>query len=231
MMATTVTSSQLHSSPPPIISARNSIALQNGTPKPAKPQGTSTPRVDLEEIYTALKASIGDNWQQYKATIAEFVMGKRNQREVAWIIDPFLRGDSHREHLHNQLIMAIFANAQRDPPEHPGVASWVAANDKPTAAAKPITGDASEQRLKMEIMQIPARERHRLKNLPEVSSGYVARTPVASTMLTSRRIQQMDSSNALLQKQTVYRSSCLTRKPHQRVATPEQVRGRPAFKS
>ena len=66
--------------------------------------------------------------------------------------------------------MALFANAQRDPPDQPGVASWVAANDKPTTAAKPVTGDAAEQKLKSEVMQLPARERHRLKNLPEVSN-------------------------------------------------------------
>ena len=87
---------------------------------------------------------------------------------MAWIIDPFLKGDSQKESLHNQLILAIFANAQRDPPDLPGVASWVAANDKPTTQSKPVTGDAAEQRLKLEIMKLPARERHRLKALQEV---------------------------------------------------------------
>jgi transcriptional coactivator HFI1/ADA1 len=95
-------------------------------------------------------------------------IGKRNQAELAWIVDPFLRGEPQRESLHNQLIMALFANTQREPPDMPGVASWVAANDKPTAAAKPVTGDAAELRLKTEVMQLSARERHRMKNLQEV---------------------------------------------------------------
>ena len=87
-----------------------------------------------------------------------------------WILDPFIKGDSVRESLHNQMITAIFANSQRDPPELPGVAMWVAANDKPTTQSKPVSGDAAEQRLKSEIMQLQARERHRLKSLQEVCS-------------------------------------------------------------
>ncbi len=86
------------------------------------------------------------------------------------MVDPFLRGDPHREQLHNQLLLALFANTQREPPDQPGVATWVAANDKPAAATKPVSGDAEERRLKSEIMHVPARERHRLKALQEVRS-------------------------------------------------------------
>jgi transcriptional coactivator HFI1/ADA1 len=90
-----------------------------------------------------------------------------------WIVDPFLRGDPQREQLHNQLILAVFANAQRDAPDQSGVASWVAANDKPTAQTKPVSGDEAERRLKQEVMALPARERHRLKQLTEVSFAAV----------------------------------------------------------
>lgn len=134
----------------------------------AKPSTPIPPRVDLEPIYTQLKASIGDNWPLYKTSVSEFVMGKRNQAELDWIIGPFMNGQVQRQALHNQLIVALFANAHRDPPEQAGVASWVAANDKPTAAVKPVTGDAAEQKLKSEIMHLPPRERHRVKNLAEV---------------------------------------------------------------
>lgn len=43
----------------------------------------------------------------------------------------------------------------------------MSANDKPTASSKPVTGDAAELRLKTEIMNLPARERHRLKAIQE----------------------------------------------------------------
>jgi len=48
-----------------------------------------------------------------------------------------------------------------------GLASWVSANDKPTAntGAKPVTGDAAERRLKGEVMQLPNRDRRRIKDL------------------------------------------------------------------
>lgn len=48
-----------------------------------------------------------------------------------------------------------------------GVASWVSANDKPTtgAGSKPVSGDAAEQRLKAEVMQLSSRDRRRLKDI------------------------------------------------------------------
>ena len=98
--------------------------------------------------------------------------GKRNQAEFTWIIDPYLKGNPVREFLHNQLIMSVFTNSQRDPPDELGVASWVSANDKPTTATKQVIGDAAEIRLKEEIMQLPPRERHRLKQLTEVGQAW-----------------------------------------------------------
>ena len=78
------------------------------------------------------------------------------------------------EHLHNQLVSAIYGNVTREMPDH-GVASWVSANDKPTAGAgsKPVTGDAAEQRLKTEVMQLPSRDRRRLKDLSQNEVGDV----------------------------------------------------------
>ena len=70
-------------------------------------------------------------------------------------------------HLHNRLIVAMYANVTRDLPDQP-VASFVSANDMPTNVSKPVSGDAAEQRLKMEIMQLPLRDRRRLKDIPEV---------------------------------------------------------------
>ena len=72
------------------------------------------------------------------------------------------------EHLHNQLIAAIYGNVTREMPDH-GVATWVSANDKPTtgAGSKPVSGDAAEQRLKTEVMQLPSRDRRRLKDLTQ----------------------------------------------------------------
>jgi transcriptional coactivator HFI1/ADA1 len=115
--------------------------------------------------------------------------GKRNQAETAWIVDPFLKGDPVREQLHNQLILAIFSNAQREPPDQPGVASWVAANDKPTTTTKPITGDAAEQRLKTEIMHLPPRERRRIRKLEAVCLFFLSNlsNPVRMIRMASKK--------------------------------------------
>ena len=93
-----------------------------------------------------------------------------------------MTADPNIEHLHNQLIAGIFANVGRDLPE-PGVAPWVSANDKPTVLAKPVSGDAAEQRLKTEIMRLPARDRRRLKEVPDVSGGTLLQ-PITSSFLT-----------------------------------------------
>jgi transcriptional coactivator HFI1/ADA1 len=96
-------------------------------------------------------------------------IGQLNQAELSARIDSFLvtpTGDI--EHLHNQLVAAIYGNVTREMPDH-GVASWVSANDKPTtgAGSKPVSGDAAEQRLKTEVMQLPSRDRRRLKDLSQ----------------------------------------------------------------
>jgi transcriptional coactivator HFI1/ADA1 len=89
--------------------------------------------------------------------------------ELSARIDSFLITPAGEiEHLHNQLIAAIYGNVTREMPDQ-GVASWVSANDKPTtgAGSKPVSGDAAEQRLKTEVMQLPARDRRRLKDLSQ----------------------------------------------------------------
>lgn len=93
--------------------------------------------------------------------------GHLNQAELSSRIDHFIIADSSKEHLHNQLISAIYGNVTRDLPDQ-AVASWVSANDKPTNVSKPVTGDVAEQRLKMEVMCLPPRDRRRLKDIPEV---------------------------------------------------------------
>ncbi|KAL8930849.1 MAG: hypothetical protein Q9208_000390 [Pyrenodesmia sp. 3 TL-2023] len=132
------------------------IAKTNGvagpsTTKAPKPSNAAQ-RIDLEPLYTNLKA----------------VIGYLNQNELSLRIDHFLCADPNTEHLHNQLIAAIYGNVLREIPDQ-GVAPWVSANDKPAPLSKPLAGDEAEQRLKREIMQLPARDRRRIKEVPDVS--------------------------------------------------------------
>ncbi|ORY57251.1 transcriptional regulator of RNA polII, SAGA, subunit-domain-containing protein [Pseudomassariella vexata] len=125
-------------------------------------------RIDLEPLYTALKSAIGsEQWTIYKESTTQFILGRLNQAEYSERIDPILASpNGERDHLHNQLLAAIYGNLTREMPDL-GLAPWVSANDKPTAGvgAKPITGDAAERRLKGEVMQLPSRDRRRIKEL------------------------------------------------------------------
>jgi transcriptional coactivator HFI1/ADA1 len=106
-------------------------------------------------------------------------IGKLDQTELSQEIDHFLITPTGEiEHAHNQLISAIYANVTREMPDH-GVASWVSANDKPIVGtgSKPVSGDAAEQRLKTEVMQLPSRDRRRIKDLAQNDVRY----PWAST--------------------------------------------------
>ena len=96
-------------------------------------------------------------------------IGGLNQEELCFEINYFVAADPSVEHLHNQLISGIYGNVGRDAPE-PGVAPWVSANDKPTMVSKPVSGDAAEQRLKTEVMQLPGKDRRRLKHIAEVQA-------------------------------------------------------------
>lgn len=168
----------------------------NGANPPLTLKTTKSPntaqRIDLEPLYTSLKAAIGEHWGNYKEALSLFLLGTcasflglalqleqsvsnqkpitghLNQNEVSLRIDHYVTVDPLTLHLHNQLISAIYGNVLRDLPDQ-GVAPWVSANDKPVVLSKPVSGDAAEQRLKTEVMQLPARERRRLKEVPDVS--------------------------------------------------------------
>ncbi|KAI9048646.1 hypothetical protein LZ554_007477 [Drepanopeziza brunnea f. sp. 'monogermtubi'] len=161
--------SALFSQPKPILHPPKVV----NTSAPSAPKVSKSnhvpPRIDLEPLYTALKSAIAEHWGVYKESISLFVSGQLNQKELSARIDGFLVTPTGEiEHLHNQLIAAIYANVTREMPDH-GVASWVSANDKPTmgAGSKPVSGDAAEQRLKTEVMQLPSRDRRRLKDLSQ----------------------------------------------------------------
>ena len=97
-----------------------------------------------------------------------YLPGHLSLQEFTRQTDHFIAIDPVREHMHNQLLCAIHTNVFRDAPDA-NVAAWVSANDKPNVGVtKPVSGDAEEQRLKTEVMQLPPRVRHRLKAIKDV---------------------------------------------------------------
>lgn len=147
-------------------------------------------RINLEPIYTQLKAALGDGWTEYKAALSAFVLGSLNQAELSWVLQPLLypapsvvaSADSGKSlvstlTLHNTLLAALYANTLRDAPPS-DVASWVVATDKPTSTTKNAGAgaggnDQMEELLKKEVMGMPARERKRIKALNKrVKTGH-----------------------------------------------------------
>lgn len=96
-------------------------------------------------------------------------LGRLNQAEYSERIDPIISSQhGDKEHLHNQLLAALYANVTREMPDQ-GLAPWVSANDKPAigTGAKPVSGDAAERRLKGQVMLLPSRDRRRIKDLQQ----------------------------------------------------------------
>lgn len=58
----------------PILPPKTIGASAPGIVKPSKALHVP-PRIDLEPLYMALKAAVGDNWGSYKESISLFVMG------------------------------------------------------------------------------------------------------------------------------------------------------------
>ncbi|EFZ00650.1 transcriptional regulator of RNA polII, SAGA, subunit family protein [Metarhizium robertsii] len=152
----------------PTLSNKTLSITAPGSGKPVKTSQIIPARIDLEPVYSALKGAIGgEKWLVYKESTTEFLTGRLSQAEYSERIDPILADNNgERDHLHNQLIAAILGNVTREMPDQ-GLAPWVSANDKPIpgAGSKPVTGDAAERRLKGEVMQLPPRDRRRIKDL------------------------------------------------------------------
>lgn len=147
---------------------------------------TAVERINLEPIYTQLKAALGESWNDYKAALGAFVKGGLNQAELTWVLQPLLtpmqiqivvpgqdssNKSSSTLHLHNQLLTAIYSNTLRDVPATE-VAPWVVATDKPSNTAKSSgagggANDKAEERLKREIMNFHPRDRQRIKALKD----------------------------------------------------------------
>ncbi|KAF3914837.1 hypothetical protein ABW20_dc0104071 [Dactylellina cionopaga] len=133
---------------------------------PLKPGVKLPPRVDVENIYISLRESLGDDWGAYSDAVRSFFRGLTNRTELTRIVEPFLQ-KPETQRLHNQFFLTVHVNATREAPEG-DVATWVSHQGKTSSAPKTTSGDAYERRLKKEIMAIPARDRRRMKEIPEL---------------------------------------------------------------
>ncbi|KAF8540688.1 transcriptional regulator of RNA polII, SAGA, subunit-domain-containing protein [Trichophaea hybrida] len=144
-----------------------------GTPQPpASTAGSQkmsppsiAPRLEVQVYHEKLKASLTkENWMAYTEALNKFLRGRLSDAELVEEIGSFIKGPKVR--LHNSLLTAMISNMMRDAPPA-DVATWVSASDKPSSVSKLPAGDINERRLKKEVMAISARERRRIKDVPE----------------------------------------------------------------
>ncbi|RMZ75076.1 hypothetical protein DV737_g5470, partial [Chaetothyriales sp. CBS 132003] len=151
----------------------------------------SYPRIDFEPLYTELKSLIADHWHIYHDALTRFIQGQLSASEFSELCDHFLLSTAATEHAHNSLICAIIHNAGRDGPE-PGLAAFISlASDKANGGvsskhAMP-SSDGAEQRLKAEIMALPARERRRLKAITTDASAIATEDAAQNWSLEIRK--------------------------------------------
>lgn len=167
-------------------------------PSSLKIPKSAQPRIEYEPLYADLKLLIGHNWTVYHDALTRFVRAELSANEFGELTDNFVLATPATEHAHNSLICAILFNTTADAPEG-GPAAWVsAASDKTTSAstAKPAnTSDVGEQRLKAEVMSIPARDRRRLKAIAPSDEDLPPTSPY-ETYYQSSKIRAPDSTPA-----------------------------------
>lgn len=153
----------------PTASPANKTVAASTTKSTKNGNGAAPQRIDFEPLYTDLKVLIGHHWSTYQDALSKFIQGRLSATEFSDLTDSFLLSSPQTEHAHNALVCAILYNVSREKPEHHGPAIWVtAATDKSstTGPSKPnIASDAGEQRLKVEVMNLPPRDRRRLKGI------------------------------------------------------------------
>jgi transcriptional coactivator HFI1/ADA1 len=61
----------------------SSRSLNGSLSQSTRPGRTGASRIDLEPVYTALKAAIGDNWPLYRDSLGGYTMGEYIHNKAA----------------------------------------------------------------------------------------------------------------------------------------------------
>jgi hypothetical protein len=63
--------------------------------------------------------------------------------------------------------------------------------------SKPVSGDAAEQRLKTEVMQLPPRDRRRIKGIPEVCAETTLPQNVTMVLVVALRGEEGEKAESV----------------------------------
>jgi transcriptional coactivator HFI1/ADA1 len=151
------------------------IVAQNQIKQPSK-------RIEVELLAMELRQKLGTHWDKYQATISAFLIGKLSRNELTSTLSSMLT-DSKLIRMHNQLLLANMVNALRDGPggEQQSKYSFGASSKK--TVKKGMKQSSQYEKLKKDIMNLPIRERYRIKTITRDSG----KQKMANSSLTLTR--------------------------------------------
>lgn len=130
---------------------------------PVKPNKRS----ELETLIKEFQTKLGPQWEKYHETLSLFLVGKLSRTEFVAGIRPILDSQALINY-HNKLLLLNFANSLRDIPldlSNEAVASFW--NKKVPKSNK--VKSSQYEKFKQNIMELPIRERRRIKNITKES--------------------------------------------------------------
>lgn len=123
-------------------------------------------RIEVDKLVSELQKKMGGNWDKYQRTISLFLVGKLSRQELLSNINPLLT-DSKMIRMHNKLLLANLANSLRDGPidqmsKQSGFGTNSSSKKKKDSKVKV---SSQYEKLKKNIMNLPIRERYRIKTI------------------------------------------------------------------
>lgn len=143
-------------------------------------------RVEVESLAFELRSKLGNNWDKYQATIASFLIGKLSRTELSTCLQNLLT-DSRLIKMHNQLLLANMVNALRDSnSDSPSIeknSKYSFGSSSKKVVKKGMKQSNQYEKLKKDVMNLPIRERYRIKTITRDSG----KQKMANSSLTLTR--------------------------------------------
>lgn len=127
------------------------------------PQPESSKRIELDKLVIDFQRLLGSNWDRYQAIVSLFLVGKISRVELCEELSTILTPQTTR--LHNQLLLTNLANALRDSPSHSVSGAGFGSGYIGKKRDGKRNRSSQYERIKKDIMALPARERRRVKSI------------------------------------------------------------------
>jgi transcriptional coactivator HFI1/ADA1 len=129
-------------------------------------QSNISKRIEVDKLVTELQRKMGSYWDKYQRTTSLYLLGKLSRQEFTHTLTPLLT-DSKMVRMHNQLLLANLANSLRDGPNQQMLKKSGFGGNSSSKKKKDSKVKVSSQyeKLKKTIMNLPIRERYRIKTI------------------------------------------------------------------